>query len=366
MHHISDLHIHQFRGLRDLELQSMGQINLLVGGNNSGKTSILEAVAAFCRPLDPLEWIAVARRREITAARISVLEALKWLFPQITVATNGDLFQSEIYISGRGTFPVRTARARFHEIISSPSVGDGDEVVLTETPRRGADIALSAIAEGSQISWFEPDLSLTFQLWEDERFVQRRRALPPMLDVRTIAPHMHRVAEVQIGRLSETAFQDLRSSAVALLQTFDPDVEDLNVWSSSGVRPTLYIRHKQFGLAPLSSFGDGMRRVLLMATTIPLCRNGVLLIDELETAIHTQALQRTFRWLINACIEHNIQMFATTHSLEAVDTLLDVSGPEIEFVSYRLQQHSDKTTATRLDQELLSLLREELGQEVRW
>jgi AAA15 family ATPase/GTPase len=39
--------IHNFRGLRDLELRDLGQINLLVGINNSGKTSVLEALSGF-------------------------------------------------------------------------------------------------------------------------------------------------------------------------------------------------------------------------------------------------------------------------------------------------------------------------------
>src|ERR1017187_3457775 len=50
------LTIGKFRGLRDLPLDDLGRVNLLVGPNNSGKTSILEAIWIFCRPLDPRVW----------------------------------------------------------------------------------------------------------------------------------------------------------------------------------------------------------------------------------------------------------------------------------------------------------------------
>jgi AAA15 family ATPase/GTPase len=44
--------IHQFRGIRDLELKDLGRVNLLVGINNSGKTSVLEALQIYSNPLD--------------------------------------------------------------------------------------------------------------------------------------------------------------------------------------------------------------------------------------------------------------------------------------------------------------------------
>lgn len=45
MMNLENVTIHQFRGLRDLELKDLGRINLLVGINNSGKTSVIEALS---------------------------------------------------------------------------------------------------------------------------------------------------------------------------------------------------------------------------------------------------------------------------------------------------------------------------------
>ena len=41
---LRSLKIENFRCFQNFELQQLGRINLLVGKNNSGKTSILEAV----------------------------------------------------------------------------------------------------------------------------------------------------------------------------------------------------------------------------------------------------------------------------------------------------------------------------------
>lgn len=79
---IHNLKIARFRGLRNLELNDCGRVNLLVRPNNSGKTSVLDALSLFCRPLDISNWREVAWRREIKSARTPLTEPFKWLFPQ--------------------------------------------------------------------------------------------------------------------------------------------------------------------------------------------------------------------------------------------------------------------------------------------
>ena len=45
---LKSLKIENFRCFQLFELQQLGRVNLLVGNNNSGKTSILEAIQLFC------------------------------------------------------------------------------------------------------------------------------------------------------------------------------------------------------------------------------------------------------------------------------------------------------------------------------
>jgi AAA15 family ATPase/GTPase len=47
---IENLQINRFRGIRDLNLAGLGWVNILVGKNNSGKTTILEAISIACNP----------------------------------------------------------------------------------------------------------------------------------------------------------------------------------------------------------------------------------------------------------------------------------------------------------------------------
>ena len=117
----------------------------------------------------------------------------------------------------------------------------------------------------------------------------------------------------------------------------------------------------------MAAFGDGLRRVFTLASAIPGAKDGLLLIDELEIAVHTRMLEKTFNWLVEFCCKYNVQLFATTHSLETIDAIIEIcKGEEIDLVGYRLQKGDVQTTTKRFDKEYLTQLREELGVDVRW
>ena len=40
--YLNDMVIDSYRGIRKLKIQDLGDINILVGDNNAGKTSVLE------------------------------------------------------------------------------------------------------------------------------------------------------------------------------------------------------------------------------------------------------------------------------------------------------------------------------------
>lgn len=41
---LSSFEVHGFRGFSDLQIERLGRVNLIVGKNNVGKSSLLEAI----------------------------------------------------------------------------------------------------------------------------------------------------------------------------------------------------------------------------------------------------------------------------------------------------------------------------------
>ena len=90
-HSLDNVRIDGFRGLRNLALDGLGPLNILVGENNSGKTSVLEALSILCNPYEPFEWLAMVRRRDFGGLDETRIQSLRWCFRQ-----TGELSDSEV------------------------------------------------------------------------------------------------------------------------------------------------------------------------------------------------------------------------------------------------------------------------------
>jgi hypothetical protein len=390
MRKLESIHFHQFRGIRDLRLEHLGQVNLLVGINNSGKTSVLEGLSIYCHPLDLREWLRIARQREQENrySQTSILDSIRWLFPK---AHSHEKKENEpetgtLFITGDGLFPVKKLQARY-EVIEGLQISERKrrsklvrgrvdetlEEIEDETPeiRKGIDLHLEIYADSGQLSLLdtEPTFAQDFQLWEDDIIGRLPRSGHWNIETSIVTPSSHRSEPNQLRLLSQASFQNFKTDVINLLRQVDPGIIDIEILlspDSISSRFNTYIQHEKFGLAPLSTFGDGVRRLLHIALKLASVKGGIILIDELEVTIHTEALQDSYKWLIRWCKELDVQLFATTHSLEAVDSLLEVTESELDLVLHRLEPKEKYTRVVRHDWNRLKLLREELGQEVRW
>ncbi|MEN8218839.1 MAG: AAA family ATPase [Pseudomonadota bacterium] len=358
MYYFTHINIHQFRGFRNFKFDNLGRVNLLVGMNNAGKTSVLEAVSIYCRSLDSMEWVALASRRRMRES-LSLIESLKWLFPQKSDNS------SEILMEAQGLFEVREVRARFEELsasqLTSSTVMESD--VDNEDLLQGAEIKVLHHAErdGSLVKKEE-----RFELWENEEKINRspKKIIEHTLPVSTIMPCSRRFKRVQMRQLTHAKTEGFLEQVLNLVQRIDPNIENLEILSNDGKRFSLYFLHREIGLAPVNLFGEGVQRILALALSLSSVQNGVLLIDELEAGIHTSVLKAVFSWLVEACRDYNIQLFATTHSLEALDALLATDDSD-EIVGYRLPNPIAGGPLKRFDGDLLHHLRYERGLDVR-
>jgi AAA15 family ATPase/GTPase len=97
---------------------------------------------------------------------------------------------------------------------------------------------------------------------------------------------------------------------------------------------------------PLNCFGDGIKQVLKIFDTIMRAEDGIICIDEFDSALHTTKMEETIKIIIEACQELNIQMFLTTHNKEALEKVLQASKrlnllDRVNVI--RLRKHPDMT-----------------------
>ena len=117
---------------------------------------------------------------------------------------------------------------------------------------------------------------------------------------------------------------------------------------------------------PLNVYGDGMKKAVLLMSAVLKAQDGILLLDEFETAIHTSAMSRTFRWILETCLKLNVQVFLTSHSKEAIDKVLKCSEKvRSRTAVYTLYRKKDKITVRRLSGNKALEVQDEMGLELR-
>ncbi|MFA5215863.1 ATP/GTP-binding protein [Sulfuricurvum sp.] len=106
----------------------------------------------------------------------------------------------------------------------------------------------------------------------------------------------------------------------------------------------------------ITEFGDGVRHVISIVNALFQAQNGYLFIDELENGIHYTYLDRVWEVILKVSKEQNVQVFATTHSKECIESYARVAKKlEDQEIAYiRMSKLSDgQIKATTFDYELI-------------
>lgn len=367
---IEHLHVVGYRGLSDVTIERPARVNLLVGPNNAGKTSVLEALASYARPLDPVDWMDVARSRAPLGARKAWVDALRWLFPR---PLHREADAPRLCIEGVGRHRVTDVTAlleeREQEVVATRAEEDAMPGALERDS--GVRLMLSASIENPHAALFQEGFreveGVEATFWEQTPWERPRIQRVIGLPHRLVTPYSHRVERVQIRTLSALLAAGGRDAITDVLRRFDPEVSGIELLDPSGRFSEIYLRHARLGLPPLASFGDGMRRIAALVLAIVAARGGVLLIDEIETCLHTQVLTWAFERLAAMAGEYDVQIFATTHSLEAIDAILDAFAEDDteSLATYHLARKDGAVTTRRYSTEDVRYLRHERALDLR-
>lgn len=89
---------------------------------------------------------------------------------------------------------------------------------------------------------------------------------------------MRSFKRIQIRQITHAKTEGTVEHILNLVQRIDPNIEDLEILSNDGKRFSLYLQHRDIGLAPINIFGEGVQRILAIALNLLTVQNGVLLI----------------------------------------------------------------------------------------
>lgn len=367
-----EISIEKYRGLHNITFSGLGQINILVGDNNSGKTSILEAIQLFSDKDVLTNMIAIARKREISLAplgrnRLQPFDAFLYSFPMYHEQFKEVYIEAESNLYGRCRIGVRGEV--FNECV------EWMDMTQAEYNR-----ARSICDENGMIRIFKGEYLYEDDQYEREEFAFRETQPRPEKDrvlgekqnmslkrkknIIYISPMDIYTDKILTASLYKGMLVEEKKRLLDLMQLFDDRIIGIETAVLYN-RPTTMIEMDGMGLMPISVFGDGVKKVLSLASAIIKMRGGIVLIDEFETGIHKRALKSVAQWMISVAERYEVQIFLTTHSSDAIAALIEAQGMDGNMLkAYRLEHYKDKFYVKNFSGSDLSILKNNQGLDI--
>ena len=320
---LGTLQLERFRGFETYALTDLTRVNLLVGKNNCGKTSILEAIHFLVSGGDPFVLTGTANRRgEVSDAGAT---ARGWR-PDVSHFFFGHRLEpgTNFRLLGDGYEPVSVGvRLAEAEDDYGSRYGDDDSeraFPLVLQLERNAQRSVLPLRENgslieSRIRFRSPRRTLLGPL-------PRRPddLIPPFEFVTPDSLDPDRMRAIWDRVLTE----DRESEVIDAMKLLDSDLKSIRFLTSDASRARsdragVLLGFKGGGpRVPLGSYGDGMRRLLALALAFVQTAGGVLLVDEIDTGLHWTVMEDMWRLVVDTARKSSVQVFATTHSYDCI------------------------------------------------
>lgn len=371
---LKSITIENFRGFSKFRLNDLGRVNLLVGRNNSGKSSILEAIELLHAVGDPSAlWRGLERRGEI-----SVEDDDARRFPDLNIKHffKGHEVRSfsEFSIAGDSEYgkkPRLSVNVREYSSDEAqekldflPRPDEQEEIMdrlmlVLEWGNGSQERAIFPLSPDGVLNWNFLRKHARFNKLEEHKV---RLITTASLDIDDV-----------ISLFDQVVLTPEEDLVIEALRIIAPNVEKI-ASVGSGTRS---LRRSQSGgivvkvsnlggRIPIGSMGDGMWRMLGLALSLVRSDTGVLLVDEIDTGLHFSVMKSMWNLVIQTAKRLDVQVFATTHSRDCYESLasavkeLELEDGEVSI--QRIEKEGQKAVSFSKDEILAAAAR---GIEIR-
>lgn len=343
---LDSLHIKNFRNLEELKIESLGQVNLITGKNNTGKSSLLEAVAVYAnkgdlnliyRLLDYRgeDFTDVIRFRDESKddniGKDSVFHSLTSMFTDRKIAMDNPIHIGPFNTDGTLKDVLCLRFVKYIEEIEKDA--QGNTIHRRKIVSDKDDINISEYGIGFEMQF--NDVSTLVSLnrrafrFMGEPFNQMERTQ----FVRTLVVEQ----ETNSKLFDNIALTEKEQYVIDSLRIIEPATERIAFIEKKprGRTPVIKLTGVPEVL-PIKRMGDGINRILTIILALVNAENGYLLLDEFENGLHYSVQEKLWEIIFKLSQRLNVQVFATTHSNDCISGFEQVLNNETNQMNGKL------------------------------
>lgn len=322
---IWSIRIEGFRRFDVLEVENLGRINVIMGSNNCGKTTVLEAIHLLTSQASTEALAQTLWRRNGTVTpfrRVNQTNYKSSVWPLFhgnarDVDTTFGLSSQSLNSEARLTARVSDRLQSEYDKIQSMDFEDSSMALLLDGDPEPVVTAIPIDCSGN--------VTKRALDWSGRRQLNHLKNNPKSISLTSSALNAFDL----VSMWDDIVLTPDEERVIRILASLDDGIDRIVAQFSGESQSNSGPDHVGFvvkynglsSLLPFESFGSGAWRLLSLAVAITHCRNGTLLVDEIDTGLDATAQSIMWRALLSAVYDLNVQVFATTHDIECINIL---------------------------------------------
>lgn len=301
-----DIYIRQYRKLKKISIKNLSQVNIFVGGNNMGKTSILE-VFYLASQLNDLN--AFAQLEKYRGKYVGELNS-NWISKN---------FNNYIEIE-----------SKFNN--SNSVLNISAEKTEEDIDKSGYLTTISVEAK-VDVETFESNLHLYTSKDADLRFTKSCILCPATFT----SPYRYNselLKKAHAFAVENRYFDEIISF---IRENLDPSIEKIELINVDNESRFVVTSSALTDVLDITKYGEGLQRIFEITLFMVYSKDGIICIDEIDSAIHKSLLVKFTDFIQRLAAKYNVQVFLTTHSKECIDAFVENDYPDDELMAYALE-----------------------------
>ncbi len=321
---IQSLEIKNYRNLEHLRIESISRVNLITGKNNTGKSTLLEAIALYFTKFDMFTLVDILTERgdyssyQSNHSKQQLLDLNSRAFSSCFTDRNSQNKQISI---GQIGDSVNLKFVKYIEEVVNPNetIKFVERKIINDVDTQKAKyfkhgVELSS-GNSSIINSLESD---SLQYMSNYSVFEKNENLQ-YVKTRDIDREINPKLWDNISLLPK------EETVISALKLIEPSLVGLSfVEEGQRNRVAIVKLSETNSIVPLKSMGDGINRILTIILAMVNAENGVLLIDEFENGLHYSVQDKLWEIIFNLSEKLNVQVFATTHSNDTINSFESV------------------------------------------
>lgn len=339
---IESFYIQNFKNFEQLTLNQLRRVNLFVGKNSVGKSTLLEAIAIYLSDGDEncLKEILAGRDESVFYGKQDegILDVIKERFLSLFRGWEENYSKSFcIKLGENKETPLTIQQVYISDYIKNGIEGKQTLNIYNQEDINENDSKLSITTNGLVAKKADGET----------RLIRYDNIRPFTIKTYKRIPYqmVHNVDfngtnnAVLYDKISLSPLEDYIVKALNIINENIGRITFVNEGGGDRFRIPAVSLKDTGRRVHLSSMGDGLNRILTIILSLLNCKNGVLLLDEFETGLHYSVQKQLWEIIFLLAEDLNVQVFVTSHSFDCLKAFAEANASE-QGVLIRLEQRS--------------------------